>query len=89
MLLIPMMVFGLAAIRACLRVLAFRLKRKGAAILLIPNPVFCVGMGYPAKRDGTSAAMNRIKQSINCFGQVFLLWGSRILHEAGQRELKL
>ena len=89
MLFIPMMVFGLAAICASLSVLAFRLKKKSAAILFVLNLVFCMGMGYLASRDGSSAAMNWIEQSVNCFGQAFLLWGALILHRAGLRELKL
>ncbi len=89
MLFIPMMVFGLAAICASLSVLAFRLKKKGAAILFVLNLVFCMGMGYLASRDGSTADMNWIEQSVNCFGQAFLLWGALILHKAGLREIKL
>ena len=86
---ISMMVLGLAAICASLSVLAFRMKKKGTAVLFILNLLCCMGMGYLAGKDGSSAAMNWLEQGINCVGQLCLLVGTLVLHKAGLRQLEL
>ena len=86
---IAMMVLGLGAMCAGLSVLAARMKKGGAIVLFALTFLCYMGMGYLASRDGTSAAANWIEQSVNCVGQILLLWGVLTLHKAGLRDLKI
>ncbi len=83
---ISMMVLGLGAICTCLSILAVKMKRKGTVVLFILTFICYMGMGYLGSRDSTGAAANWIEQSVNCAGEILLLAGALILHNAGLRE---
>ncbi len=86
---ITMMVAGLGAMYAGLCVVAVRMKKKNAVVLLALSFLLCLGMGYLASRNGASAAANWTAESVNCVGQLLLLGGVLTLHKAGLRQLNI
>lgn len=86
---ILMMVLGLGSICGVLSILAFRMRKKGAAILFIAAFLCSMGMGAMSGQDATLAWVNWVEQSINCVGQGLLMLGVMILDKAGLKEIKL
>ena len=86
---ILMMVLGLGSICGVLSVLAFRMRKKGAALLFIAAFLCSMGMGAMSGQDATLAWVNWVEQSINCVGQGLLMLGVMILDKAGLKEIKL
>lgn len=86
---ILMMVLGLGSICGVLSVLAFRMRKKGAALLFIAAFLCSMGMGAMSGQDATLAWVNWVEQSINCVGQGLLMLGVMILDKAGLKEIKV
>jgi len=79
MLFVGMMVAGLGAMCTGLSILSVRRKRGIAILFFALCFVFSLGMGYLSSRDNTSATVNWIAQTVNCFGQACFMLGSLIL----------
>lgn len=86
---ITMMVAGLGAMYAGLCVVAVRMRKKKAVVLLVLSFLLCLGMSYLATRKGASAGANWIAESVNCVGQLLLLGGVLTLHKADLRHLNI
>ena len=86
---IVMMVLGLGSICASLSVVAFRMKKRGAAVFFVLAFLCSMGMGAMAGQDATQAWVNWTEQGINCVGQGLLLWGVLKLHRAGLKDFAL
>ena len=70
---IMMMVLGLGSICTVLSIIAVKMKKKGAALLLILSFLCSMGMGAMSGQDSTAAWVNWVEQSINCVGQGLLM----------------
>ena len=86
---IMMMVPGLGAVCTCLSILASKMGKKRAMVLLIASFVCSMGMGALSGADFTQAIYNWIEQGINCAGQGLLMAGVLVLHRAGLKEFTL
>lgn len=86
---IMMMVLGLGSICTVLSILAVKMKKKGAMILLIAAFLCSMGMGAMSGQDSTQAWVNWTEQGINCIGQGLLMLGVITLDKAGLKELIL
>ena len=86
---IMMMVLGLGSICTCLSIIAVKMKKKGAAVLLMLAFLCSMGMGAMSGQDTTQAWVNWAEQGINCVGQGLLMWGVIVLHKAGLKEFKI
>ena len=86
---IGMMVAGLGILDACLCVLAAKMKKGGAVMLLILSFVCSLCMGYLSSQDFAEAIWNWIAEAINVVGQGSLLVGVVMLHRNGLKELKI
>lgn len=84
---IMMMVLGLGSICTVLSILAFKMKKKGAAVLFVLAFLCSMGMGAMSGQDATRAWVNWVEQGINCVGQGLLMSGVLVLHRAGLKEL--
>ena len=70
-----------------LSVLAARLKKKPAVILLVISFVCSLCMGYLSSQDFTQSFMNWLAQGINVVGQGTLFAAVFLLHKAGLKEM--
>jgi len=86
---IMMMVLGLGSICTVLSILAVKMKKKGAMILFILSFLCSMGMGAMSGKDATLAWVNWVEQSINCVGQILLMWGVILLDKAGLQKFKI
>ena len=84
---IAMMVLGRGVLCIGLSVVAARMKKKNAIVLLVLCFVAGLGMGYLSSRGNDSALANWLSQGINCASQLLFLGGVMILHKAGLRDL--
>ena len=84
---VALMILGLGAMDGGLIVLAKKLKKPGAIVLLVLSFIFCLGMGYLSSKDFGKSSMNWIAEGINAVGQLAFLAGCGILHEAGLDKL--
>ncbi len=85
---VALMILGLGAMDGGLIVLARKLKKPGAIVLLALSFVFCLGMGYLSSKDFGKSSMNWIAEGVNIVGQLFLLLAVLTLHKAGLKEVK-
>ena len=85
---VALMILGLGAMDGGLIVLAKKLKKPGAIVLLVLSFVLCLGMGYLSSKDFTKSSMNWIAECVNVFGQLFLLLAVLSMHKAGLREME-
>ena len=86
---VALMVGGLGGISAGLSVLAKKLKKPIAIVLVWITFFMCMGMGYLSSKDFAQASMNWIAEGVNVVGQGCFLLAAVILHKAGLAELKL
>jgi len=84
---VGLMVAGLGCMDFGLSVLAARLKKKPAVILLVISFVCSLCMGYLSSQDFTQSFMNWLAQGINVVGQGTLLAAVLMLHKAGLKEM--
>ena len=82
-----LMVAGLGCMDAGLGVLAAKLKKKSAIVLLVISFVCSLCMGYLSSQDFTQSFMNWMAQGINVVGQGTLLAAVWMLHKAGLKDL--
>ena len=85
---VALMILGLGAMDGGLIVLAKKLRKPGAIVLLALSFVLCLGMGYLSSKDFGKSSMNWIAEGVNMLGQLFLLLAVIILHKAGLKEAK-
>ena len=83
-----MMVLGLGCICTCLSILAVRMKKKSAVVLLVLAFVASMGMGYAGRLDSTASWVNWLEQCINIVSQGCLMWGVLILHRTYPRSIR-
>ena len=84
---VGLMVAGLGCMDAGLGVLAAKLKKKSAIVLLVISFVCSLCMGYLSSQDFTQSFMNWMAQGINVVGQGTLLAAVWMLHKAGLKDL--
>lgn len=85
---VALMILGLGAMDGGLIVLAKKLKKTGAIVLLVFSFVLCLGMGYLSSKDFGKSSMNWIAEGVNMLGQLFLFLAVLILHKAGLKGVK-
>ena len=85
---VALMVLGLGAMDGGLIVLAKKLKKPGAIVLLALSFILCLGMGYLSSKDFAKSSMNWIAEGVNVFGQLFLLLAVLSMHKAGLKEME-
>lgn len=85
---VALMILGLGAMDGGLIVLAKKLKKPGAIVLLVLSFILCLGMGYLSSKDFGKSSMNWIAEGVNLLGQLFLLLAVLTLHKAGLKEVQ-
>ncbi|MBQ4228051.1 MAG: hypothetical protein II697_07570 [Clostridia bacterium] len=86
---VGLMVAGLGMLDAALCILAKRLKKTSAILLLIFSFLASLAMGYLSSHDFNQASMNWIAQGVNILGQAALLLGILLMHRSGLSALAL
>ena len=86
---VSFMIVGLAMIYSVLCILAHKLKKPMAIVLLVLSFACSLSMGYLSSKDFTSAYWNWIAEAINIVGQGLLLGSAVMLRKAGLNKLKL
>jgi len=86
---VGLMVAGLGCMDSGLAVLAAKMKKKAAIVLLVFSFLCSLCMGYLSSQDFAKASMNWITEGINVAGQGCFLTAVWMLHKAGLAGLEL
>lgn len=86
---VALLIVGTAGFSISLCILAFKMKKRLAGILLIVYLVAMLGMGYLSSRDFSDPKMNWIGEGVNAFGQLLLLFSVRSLDKAGLEKFEI
>lgn len=85
---VALMIAGLGAMDAGLCILAKKLKKPGAIVLLVLSFILCLAMGYLSSKDFGRSVMNWIAEGVNILGQLFLFLAACMMHKAGLKDLE-
>ena len=89
MIFILMMVIGLGAMDTCLAIIAGRMKKKGAVVLIILSGIASLMMGYLGTKTFDNAMMNWTAELINTASMSMLFAAVMIMHKAGLADAEI